>query len=67
MARAGQDLQDQYYGDTRFAAATSAAPAEAPALLARLLADLSAFTASQSLADDVTLFVVTIESRLRKA
>jgi len=62
MARAGQDLQDEYYGDARFAAAISAAPAEAPALLAHLLADLSAFTASESLADDVTLFVVTIAS-----
>jgi len=51
-----QNLQDEYYGDARFA------PAEAPALLAHLLADLSAFTASESLEDDVTLFVVTNES-----
>ncbi len=49
MARAGHDLQDEYYGDARFAAAISAAPAEAPALLAHLLADLFAFTASESL------------------
>jgi adenylate cyclase len=57
-----QNLQDEYYGDARFAAAISSAPAKAPALLAHLLADLSAFTASESLADDVTLFVVTNES-----
>ena len=61
-----QNLQDKYYGDARFAAAISAAPAEALALLAHLLADRSAFTASESLADDVTLFVVTNESQLRK-
>jgi serine phosphatase RsbU (regulator of sigma subunit) len=57
-----QNLQDEHYGDARFAAAISAAPAKAPALLAHLLADLPAFTASESLADDVTLFVVTNES-----
>jgi len=54
-----QNLQDKYCGDARFAAAISAAPAEALALLAHLLADLSPFTAFESLADDVTLFVVT--------
>ena len=57
-----RNMRGEYYGDARFAAAISAAPAEAPALLAHLLADLSAFTASESLADDVTLFVVTNES-----
>jgi serine phosphatase RsbU (regulator of sigma subunit) len=61
-----QNLQDEYYGDARFAAAISAAPTEAPDLLAHLLADLSAFTASESLEDDITLFVVTNESWLRK-
>ena len=43
-----QNLQDEYYGDARFAAAISAAPAEAPALLAHFLAQPSAFTVSES-------------------
>jgi len=61
-----QNLQDEYYGDARFAAAISAAPAEAPALLAHFLANPSAFTVPESLADDVTLFVVTNASQLSK-
>jgi serine phosphatase RsbU (regulator of sigma subunit) len=57
-----QNLQDEYYGDARFAAAINAPPAESSALPAHLLTGLSAFTTSESLADDVTLFVVTNKS-----
>jgi sigma-B regulation protein RsbU (phosphoserine phosphatase) len=57
-----RNSQGEDYGDARLATVITAAPTKALALLAHLLADLSAFTPSESLEDDVTLFVVTNES-----
>ncbi|HEY4688215.1 MAG TPA: SpoIIE family protein phosphatase [Anaerolineae bacterium] len=54
--------QGEDYGLARLAEAITAAPAEAPALLAHLVADLATFTASEPQSDDITLFVVTSES-----
>ncbi len=56
-----ENAQGQQFGLTRLAAAIAAAPAEASALHAHVLADLAAFTASASQSDDITLFVAVSE------
>jgi sigma-B regulation protein RsbU (phosphoserine phosphatase) len=56
-----ENPQGEEFGLTRLAAAIAAAPAEASALHAHVLAELAAFTASASQMDDITLLVVTSE------
>ena len=59
-----ENSERQDYGLARLVAAITAAPTTAPALLARVLADLAAFTGNAPQPDDITLFVVTCEALL---
>ena len=59
-----ENSERQDYGLARLVAAIAAAPTTAPALLARVLADLAAFTGNAPQPDDITLFVVTCEAPL---